>query len=176
MSALQCRCCSDWVVSWNFVGSISCAWCRHEMAAEEAAVLPWLTHQVQQAVYFCRQCTTCVRCGRCLSQFQICVCVSGLARPLSVSKFSLRQSVSTWTVTKSLSSPADASCQSEKKREQLYVHILKSLENPAVDLHWDTPEISISQLLKGRVKQCRFSSESIRYAALIQAFVPVDIS
>ena len=38
----------------------------------------------------CRQYTTCVWCGRCLSQFQICVCVSGLVSLLSVSKFSLR--------------------------------------------------------------------------------------
>ena len=56
-------------------------------------------------------------CGRCLSQFQICVCVSGLVRLLSFSKFSLRQSAS--TVTKSLSSPAGASCQSTKKTRTL---------------------------------------------------------
>ena len=57
----------------------------------------------------CRQCTTCVLCGCCLSQFQICVCVSRLVRRMPVSKFSLWQSVS--TVTKSLSSPEGASCQ-----------------------------------------------------------------
>ena len=28
MSALECQCCSDWAVSWNLVGSISCAWCH----------------------------------------------------------------------------------------------------------------------------------------------------
>ena len=78
----------------------------------------------------CRQCTTYVRCGRCLSQFQICVCVSRLVRLLSVSKFSLRQSAS--TVTKSLSSPAGASCQSKEKREQLRVRILNNHENPAL--------------------------------------------
>ena len=61
----------------------------------------------------CRQCTTNVRGGRCLSQFQICVCVSGLVRLLPVSKFSLCQSAS--AVTKSLLSPVDASCQSAKK-------------------------------------------------------------
>ena len=66
--------------------------------------------QAQQCTV-CRQCTTNVRGGRCLSQFQICVCVSGLV--LSVSKFSLCQSAS--AVTKSLRSPVGASCQSVKK-------------------------------------------------------------
>ena len=51
-----------------------------------------------------------VQRGSCVSQFQICVCVSGLVHLLSVSKFSLLQSLS--IVTKSLSSPAGASCQS----------------------------------------------------------------
>ena len=78
----------------------------------------------------CRQCTTCVRCCSCLSQLQICVCVSGLVHLLSVSKFSQRQSAS--TITKSQSSPAGASSQSQKKREQLRVHILNSHENPAL--------------------------------------------
>ena len=68
--------------------------------------------------------------GSCLGQFQICVCVSGLVRLLSASKFSLRQSAS--TVTKSLSSPAGASCQSKEKREQLRVRILNNHENPAL--------------------------------------------
>ena len=66
------------------------------------------------------------------------VCVSGLVSrsdgpvgPLLFSKFSQRQSAS--IVTKSLSSPAGASCQSKKKRsEQLCVHILNSHENPAL--------------------------------------------
>ena len=31
--------------------SIATAWCRHETAAEDAAVLPSLTHQAQPAVY-----------------------------------------------------------------------------------------------------------------------------
>ena len=52
-------------------------------------------------------------CGSCLRQFQICVCVYGLVLLLSVSKFSLRQSAS--IVTKLLSSPAGASCQSGRK-------------------------------------------------------------
>ena len=26
MSASKCQCCSDWAVSWNLVGSISCTW------------------------------------------------------------------------------------------------------------------------------------------------------
>ena len=73
----------------------------------------------------CRQYMTCVWCGSCLSQFQIYVCVSGLVCLLSVSKFSLHQSVS--TVTKSLSSS-----QSTKKRKQLCVHILNSHNNPAL--------------------------------------------
>ena len=42
----------------------------------------------------CRQCTTCVLCGSCLSQFQICVCVSKLVSLLSLSKFSQCQSAS----------------------------------------------------------------------------------
>ena len=49
---------------------------------------------------------------------------------LSISKFSLRQYAS--TVTKSLSSPAGASCLSVKKPEELCVHILNSHENPAL--------------------------------------------
>ena len=61
-----------------------------------------------------------------------------------------------------------------KKRERLCVDILKSHKIPAVDLHWDTTEILISQLLRGRVKQCKFSSESMRSAAVTQAFVPVE--
>ena len=126
----------------------------------------------------CRQCMTCIWCGSCLSQFQICVCVSGLVHWLPVSKFSLCQSLS--TVTKSLSSLASASCQSVKKNMSSCVLILNSLENPslAVDLHWDTTAISILQLFKGSVmqvfKQCKFSSESMRSAAVTQAFVPVD--
>ena len=78
-------------------------------------------------------CTTCVLCGRCLSQFQICICVFRLVRLLSVSnpKFSLCQSAS--IVTKSLSSPTGASCQS-KKIEQPCVHILHRHENPALRL------------------------------------------
>ena len=100
------------------------------MAAEDAAVLPSLTHQGSLQCTVCRQCTTCLLCGSCLSQFQICVCVSGLVHLLSVSKFSLRQSAS--TMTKSQSSPAGASCESQKKLEQLRVHILKSHENPAL--------------------------------------------
>ena len=57
----------------------------------------------------CRQCTTCVLCGCCLSQFQNCVCVSGLVCLLAVSKSSLCHSKS--TVTKSLCSPAGARLQ-----------------------------------------------------------------
>ena len=37
MSASECQCWSDWAFSWNLVSSISCAWCRHETAAEDAA-------------------------------------------------------------------------------------------------------------------------------------------
>ena len=103
MSASECQCCSHWALSWNLVGSISCAWCRHERDAEYAAVLPYQQYTV------CRQYMTCILCGCCLSQFQICVCVSRLVRRMPVSKFSLWQSVS--TVTKSLSSPEGASCQ-----------------------------------------------------------------
>ena len=62
----------------------------------------------------CRQCTPNVRGGSCLSQFQICVCVSG--HVLSVSKFSLCQSAS--AVTKSLRSPVGASFQSVKKKRK----------------------------------------------------------
>ena len=62
----------------------------------------------------CRQCTTFVWCGSCLSQSQIRVCASRLMHLLSISKFSLSQSAS--TVTKSQSSPAGASCQLQKKR------------------------------------------------------------
>ena len=88
----------------NLIGSSFCAWYRHEMAAVAAAVLRWLKHHSRsQQCTICRQCTTCVLCGRCLSQFQICVCVSGLVSLLPVSTFSLRQSAS--TVIKSLSSP-----------------------------------------------------------------------
>ena len=90
------------------------------MAAEAAAVLPLFLFEGTER-------TTCVLCCFCLSQFKICVCVSGL---LSVSKFSLCQSAS--MVTKSLSSPADASCQLKKKSGQLCVHILNSHKNPAL--------------------------------------------
>ena len=58
-----------------------------------------------------------------------------------------------------------------KKSERLCVDILKSHKIPAVHLHWDTTEILISQLLRGSVKQCKSSSESIRSAAVTQAFV-----
>ena len=57
----------------------------------------------------CRQCTTCVLCSSCLSQFQICVCFKTCEPAVT---FSQCQSVS--IVTKSLSSPACASCQSEE--------------------------------------------------------------
>ena len=48
MSAQECQGCSDWAVSSNLMGIISCAWCRHETAAvmtaaEDATVLPLLT-------------------------------------------------------------------------------------------------------------------------------------
>ena len=95
-------CCSDWAVSWNLVSIISCAWCRHETAAEDATGHRWHIRGSPQCT-FCRQCTTCVLCCSCLSQFQICVCVSRLVRRLPVSKFSLCHSTS--TVTKSLCSP-----------------------------------------------------------------------
>ena len=80
-------------------------WCSHETAAEDAAQRLFCHRRRDDAgsprrpqCTVCRQCTTNVRGGRCLSQFQICVCVSGLV--LSVSKFSLCQSAS--AVTKSL--------------------------------------------------------------------------
>ena len=41
-------------------------------------------------------------------------------------------------------------------------------------LHWDTTDILTSQLLKGLMKQCKFLSESMRSAAVTQAFVPVE--
>ena len=109
--------------------------------------------------------------GSCLSQFQICVRVSGLVRLLSVSKFSLCQSAS--TVTKSLRCPAGASCQSHK---QLCVHKMNSHEIPAVHLHRDTTDILKSQLFKGHVKQCKFSSQSIRSELLevYQLFLASD--
>ena len=75
----------------------------------------WLISSSQQCTVCgpnCGQCTTCVLCGCCLSQFQICVCVSRLVSLLSVIKFSLHQSAS--IVTKSLSSPAGASFSWEK--------------------------------------------------------------
>ena len=56
---------------------------------------------------------------------------------------------------------------------------MNSHEIPAVHLHWDTTNILLQQLLKGSVntvKQCKFSSESIRSAAVTQAFVPVEIT
>ena len=100
----------------NLVGSIFCAWCRHETAAEDAAVLPSLTHCDASGaacnVLFVGSVRP-VYCDCCLSQFQICVCVSGLVHGLPVIKFSLCQSAS--TVTNSLSSSAGASCQSVKK-------------------------------------------------------------
>ena len=122
----------------------------------------------------CRQCTTCVRCGRCLSQFQICVCVSGLSRLLSTASQQLQSasiSVNLAIVTKSLSSPAGASCQSklEKKREQLCFHILNSHENAALR-HNRYFNIATAQ---GCMKQCKFPSEPMRSAAVTQAFVPV---
>ena len=61
----------------------------------------------------CNLCTVWPLSGS-VSKFQNCVCVSGLVRLLSVSKFSLRQSAS--AVTKSLCSAlaAGASLQSRK--------------------------------------------------------------
>ena len=113
MSASECQCCSDWAVSWNLVGSISSAYgvVMRRLLRMQLFCHRWRRGNPQCTV--CRWCTTGVRGGRCLSQFQICVCVSGLVRLLSVSKFSLCQSAS--TVTKSLRSPAGASCQSVKK-------------------------------------------------------------
>ena len=141
MSALECQCCSYWAVSWNLIGTISVAFlahaCLHETAAENAAVLPSLTHLGQPTVY-CLQavydlCMVWPLSGS-VSNWPTCVCVSRLVRLLSVSKFNLRQSAS--TVTKLRISLEGASCQSKKKRkkncEQLCVHILNSHENPAL--------------------------------------------
>ena len=47
----------------------------------------WLIGRSQQCTV-CRPCTTCLRSGSCLSQFQICVCVFRLVSLLSVNKFS----------------------------------------------------------------------------------------
>ena len=107
MSASECQCCSDWAV----LGSISCAYgvVMRRLLRMQLFCHRWRRGNQQCTV--CRWCTTGVRGGRCLSQFQICVCVSGLV--LSVSKFSLCQSAS--AVTKSLRSPVGASCQSVKK-------------------------------------------------------------
>ena len=130
MSASECQCSSDWAVSWNLVGSISSVWVWDGCRGCSCSAIVDIRGSQQCTVY--RRCTTCALCGRCLSQFQICVCVSGLLRLLSVStgKFSPRQPAS--TVTKSLSSPAGASCQSQQKSEQLRAHILNSHENPAL--------------------------------------------
>ena len=72
----------------------------------------WCIRRSQQCAVG-RQCTTSVLSVRCQSQFQICVCVSGLVSLLSVSMFSLHKSAS--KVAKSLRCSAGASCQSRIK-------------------------------------------------------------
>ena len=154
MSALECQCYSDWAVSWNLVGILP------------HMVLSW------DDCWGC-SCSTIVDAGAASSvlfvgsvlrvfgvaavcQFQICVCVSGIVCLLSVSKFSLCQSAS--TVTKSLHSPVGASCQSVQKNAKGCVLIYWTATRFLQCNCTETTEILISQLLKGRVKQCRFSS------------------
>ena len=136
MSASECQCCFDLAVSWSLVGSISsgygvviCWGCSCSAIVDARAASSVLFVGNVLRVYGVA--TVC--------QFQICVCVSGLVSLLSVSKFSLCQSSS--TMTKSLHSPAGASCQSVIKRQQLCVHIMNSHEIPAMHLHWNTTEI-----------------------------------
>ena len=74
---------------------------QHWLEAEAVLGLP-LVDTTTAASHELFDSTTGLLCGCCLSQFQICVCVSGIAHLLSVSKFSLCQSAS--IVTKSLSS------------------------------------------------------------------------
>ena len=102
MSASECQCCLIGQQLEQLLGNLVCiilfAWCRR-------VVMRWwlklhlffhhwrrISRRTQQCTV-CR-CTACLLCGRCLSQFRICVCVFGLVRLLSVSKFSLRQSAS----------------------------------------------------------------------------------
>ena len=71
----------------------------------------WCLLGHQQQVF--RKGTKYGLCNCCLGHVQIYVCVSRLVCLLSVSKFSLHQSVS--TLTKSLCSPAGTSCHLKKK-------------------------------------------------------------
>ena len=43
-----------------------------------------ISSSIQECTVQCMQCTICAWCGSCLSQFQICVCVSGLVCLLPV--------------------------------------------------------------------------------------------
>ena len=129
MSASECPCCSDWAVSWNLVGSISCAlvWAWDNCWGCSCSAIVDIRGSQQCTV--CRQCTACVLCawcGCCLSQFKFvfvfpdsCVC----CRSASYVCVSQRQQwPSHWAVQRSKLSVA-------KKREQLRVHILNSHEN-----------------------------------------------
>ena len=66
-----------------------------------------------------------------VSKFQICVCVSGLVRLLSVRKFSLRQSASDVTTSLCSALAAGASLQSKKNAKSCF-HVLNRHENLAL--------------------------------------------
>ena len=157
ISSLPCSLCSHWVVSrkyhWrcffscfypSWAGCCGCTWSvigRHSRRCQLCTV--------------CRQYIMGVLCGHCVSYVQICDCVSRLVclRLLSVSKFCLCQSMS--TVTKSLSSPADASFSKLKRNVNSCVFMYWTATRI---LHWDTTDILILQLLIGHIKQCMFPS------------------
>ena len=132
MATSRCSSCSHRAVSWK-----SCwmcfffCFCQASAGGCGGAWLAVGRHNRRcLSCTVCRQCTTDVLCGSCLSHVQICVCVSRFMRWLPLSKSSLRQSAS--AVTKLLSSPAGASCPLVKKTEQLCVDILNSHKNPAL--------------------------------------------
>ena len=120
--------CLHWNVNaaliWQFLGNMvdnnSCAWCRHEWRLWQQVICHgWRSSSSSPP------CTVgSVQPGPCLSQFQICVCVS--VPLLSVSKFSLRQSAS--SVFKSLCS-RHARCRLKKTRTAVYSYTQRAREN-----------------------------------------------
>ena len=131
ISAFECQCCSDWAVSEVLeISQVAflAHGCRHETAAEDAAVLPSSTDRRSQQSTVCRQCTTCPLSE---SLSNLCFCFRTRASAVSQQVQSASVSVNSDQVTEQ---PSRCKLSVKKIRKQLCVHILNSLENPAVDL------------------------------------------